>query len=169
MIALICARSALAGMAGALLVSLLLAGGLAMALDYRGLTVLSGSMEPAIAAGDLVIERAAPARDLAVGDIVTFAAPDRPGVTITHRVKGLVARGGQVEVITRGDANTGSERWTIAADGRVGLVVARAPGAGRAIAWTRSPPGRLLTLGLPIAALCGWALIALWRPARAAT
>src|SRR5437899_2420221 len=43
----------------------------------RSFTVMSGSMQPAIDTGDVVIDETIAPRDARVGDIVTFPDPDR--------------------------------------------------------------------------------------------
>src|SRR5438034_11360898 len=67
--------------------ALALVAGVGAALGFRGEVILSGSMRPHLAPGDLVVvERVAPAQ-MRVGDVVSFSAPGRRGVTITHRVR----------------------------------------------------------------------------------
>lgn len=107
-------------------------------LTLRGnvLVVRSDSMRPAMAAGDLVVHRQLPAGRLGVGDVVTV--PGRGG-TVTHRVQRVVRTGGQIEVTTRGDANTGVERSVLADDARVRVAVARVPFAGRFVLASRAP------------------------------
>lgn len=133
---------------------------------YVPYTVLTGSMSPAIAPGDIVIDERLPARHLRAGDIVTFADPERRGRMITHRVRRIDVRGSEVAVVTRGDANTVDERWRTRAAGHVGRVVARVPYAGFLTSWIRSPHGRLLLLVVPAVLLAVLELHATWRPAR---
>jgi signal peptidase len=144
------------GVAAGIAAGLVLAVVVLLALGYRGLTVLSGSMEPALSAGDVVVQHQVSPRSLAVGDVVTFRDPEGGGRLITHRVRGVVERDGRVEVITRGDANSGSERWSVPADGRLGRVVARVPHLGRALAWTHGGLAALaLLLVVPASLLAG--------------
>ena len=53
-------------------------------------------------------------------------------------------QGGRVAVQTRGDANTGVERWTVDADGVVGGLVAHVGGVGPVVGWLMTPMGRSL-------------------------
>ncbi len=111
----------LLGTLGAVLVSMLavLAVVVAVAthLSARGqytafghpvLIVLSGSMTPVIRTGDLIVDDAvtpAQARQLRVGQVVSFrAAPGSP-VIITHRIVARRMVHGLVEYQTKGDAN----------------------------------------------------------------
>lgn len=96
--------------------------------------VLSGSMEPAISAGDMLILKEQPAYRL--GDIVTY----RKGQSlITHRI----IRSNGLKVTTKGDANN-IEDEPISVDqieGRVALVL---PGVGNWILFLKTPLGMLL-------------------------
>jgi signal peptidase I len=80
---------------------------------YRALVISSGSRQPVLAVGDLVVSRSTPAGRLHPGDIVTFHDPALGNRFVTHRVVEVVASRGQVSVRTRatptGSRNTG--RW----------------------------------------------------------
>jgi signal peptidase I len=68
------------------------------------LVVVSGSMEPGIRRGDLLIAVPASASELAVGDVASL--PDtRSGRLVTHRVIGISRDGSDVVVQMEGDAN----------------------------------------------------------------
>ena len=124
----------------ALLVAVLALGlglriaGVAPLLDY------SGSMAPAIDAGDVVLARDATAAELRAGQIATIPDP-LSGRLITHRVVSVARDGDRVTVVTRGDANDGSERWVLRADAPVGRVVGRIPLLGRALIGLGALPG----------------------------
>jgi signal peptidase len=138
-----------------------------IAFQLRPYTVLSGSMEPAIATGDVVLtETIAPGR-ARVGDVVTFRDPSRERRLITHRVRSIRIARGVAEVVTRGDANQAPERWTVAADGRIGRVVYKVPRVGRLAAAGGTPPGRILLIVVPAVILGAAELRRVWRPARA--
>lgn len=128
----------------------------------RSHTVLSGSMEPAIATGDVVAERRVSPGDLRSGDIVTFEDPEEAGRMITHRVRSARRVGAEYAVVTKGDANTTSERWNVAADGHLGRVEYRVAGVGRVLVFLRSPAGILLGLVLPALLLGALELRRIW-------
>ncbi len=133
-------------------------------LGLRSFTVMSGSMEPAIHTGDLVVNRPIATADARI-DVITFHPPsgrDR----ITHRVHSMIARGDSVAFETKGDANTSVESWKIRRDGRIGRVALRIRALGWAVAWLRQPAILMLVIVLPAVGLGIWELIALWRPAR---
>ena len=150
--------------ATALLVVALLIAALAVAgasLGYRGVAILSGSMEPKISTGDLVLVDSIRAGEMAVGDVVTFQS--EAGFSVTHRVTGLRAKGdGSLAVETRGDANPVPERWSTSPEATVGRVVATVPELGQLTQWTASEDGRLLVLGVVAALGAGLALRKIW-------
>ena len=70
------------------------------------LTVLSGSMEPTISAGDLVVVRPTDPADLRIGDVVTVQPVSDDPTLVTHRIVGVTHGGdGLAGFVTQGDAN----------------------------------------------------------------
>ena len=112
-------------------------------------TILSGSMQPTFAVGDVVLDERVRPEQARPGDVVTFTDPTREGATVTHRVERLTRDGAQVHFVTRGDANTASEKWAVAADGTIGRVRMHVPKIGWALQWARSREGRLGLIALP--------------------
>jgi signal peptidase I len=135
------------------------------ALGMRSLSVMSGSMEPAIHTGDVIVDDWIRPSEARVGDAVSFNDPSRRNVVLTHRVVRVVRRGGRVDFVTRGDANTGVERWSAPAHGSIGRVEFRIPHAGFLMVFTRTPGGRLLFLVIPALVWGVWELVRIWRPA----
>ena len=133
------------------------------AIGWRTLSVMSGSMSPAIETGDAVLTRPVAPASLRAGDVVTFRDPEGTDRLITHRVRWVRSFDGKVEVTTKGDANDTTERWQVAADGRVGRVVVRLPKAGYLLAPSASPVGRLALVAVPTFLLGALALIGIWR------
>ena len=132
-------------------------------LGWHTLSVMSGSMSPAIDTGDAVLTRPARPASLRGGDVVTFRDPEGSGRLITHRVRWVRTLGNSVEVTTKGDANTNTERWQLPANGRVGRVVLRLPYAGFVLAPSASPIGRMMLVALPTFLLGAISLAAIWR------
>jgi signal peptidase len=140
---------------------------LPFAIGQRPYTVLSGSMEPAIGVGDVVVARQIQAGDAQAGQVVTFSDPSGRKKLITHRVKSVSTVRGTARFVTQGDANTGVERWAAPADGTVGLVERRIPKVGYVAAYARTRGG-MLALLVPILAIAALELFALWRPKKPA-
>lgn len=144
--------------------AVLLAAALPMALGGTSMVVRSGSMTPAIRTGDVVVVRPISPTEAAVGDIVTFKDPAGSDRLLVHRVRAISRAGDQVEVITRGDANTTQERWKVAADGTIGTVAYRIPALGFAVAWIGSPAGKVGLIIVPALLLAAMLLMRIWRP-----
>lgn len=143
---------------------LVLAIGLPNAFHAKSLTVMSGSMEPTIGTGDVVVARQTSPMDVRVGDIVTFRDPLDHERLITHRVREMHVQGGDVVFVTRGDANTGEEHWALPKDGTIGRVAYRVPKLGYFMVWFHSRFGLLLLIVLPTLVLGASELWHLWRP-----
>lgn len=141
---------------------LLLAVALPLAFGARPLTVLSGSMEPTLSVGDVVVVEHVRPDDVSVGDVVTYRNP--AGDRVTHRVRAIRPGRSRYTVVTKGDANNASERWTIDADGDLSRALYRVPLAGRVLAKTSSPEGRLLLFVAPLLLLGALELRRIWRP-----
>jgi signal peptidase len=144
---------------------LLVAVAAPLAFHARPLTVLSGSMEPTLATGDVVVAKRILPADARVGDVITYRSPG--GALITHRVRGIHARGSRFEVVTKGDANNAVEHWSIAADGQLSRSLYRVPYAGRVLARTSSREGKLVLVVAPLLLLGGLEIRRIWRPREA--
>lgn len=106
-------------------------------LGYAGVTVLSGSMEPTISAGDLlVIHRE---KDYQPGDIISFWSD---GMLVTHRIVEQTSGG----LVTKGDYNNAPDRQLVLDEQIAGRVVWRIPWLGNILLFLRTPPGMLLLL-----------------------
>ncbi len=132
-------------------------------LGWQSMTVLTGSMRPLLRPGDVVVDRMIAPASARPGDIVTFHDPGRGGKLVTHRVRFISRRGAMIDVVTRGDANSVGERWSVPADGRIGRVEYRIPHLGYLGQWVGTPLGRLLAIVLPALALAIIELRAVWR------
>lgn len=119
------------------------------------LNVLSGSMEPAISAGDVIIIRPlAPKEELKEGDVVTYKATNTKGATqqmlITHRVIGILSVNDKpTAYMTKGDANDSKDLHPISRDQVVGVYVGRIPYFGYLAGFLRTPLGVILLLVIP--------------------
>jgi len=125
--------------------------------------VLSGSMEPSISPGDVVIVYETDPATLDVGDVVTFA---RAGETIpvTHRVAEVVTADGQRAFRTKGDANEDADPGLVSPDNVVGVVpsvslplvgsvAAVIPLIGYVIEFAKTPVGLAALVVVPLALL----------------
>lgn len=135
-----------------LVAGLLLALTLPRLFGMPVLVVLSGSMEPALATGDVVIESRISPLDAKVGDIVTFRDPERPERLITHRVRSVRAR-------TRTDLAVGPGSVIArAAETRTTMLVSELDPAPDAALRSLLPSARNLVV-LPLVAETGCAAV----------
>lgn len=75
------------------------------AVQGEAMTVLTGSMEPAIPTGSVALVRPVDPQTVEVGDVVTYQVRPDEAVYITHRVVEVTEQDGQALYILRGDAN----------------------------------------------------------------
>jgi signal peptidase len=155
----------LLGLGGNLLMLICLAVFLLVAvgphvLGYRTATMLTGSMEPGIMPGDVVVTAPKPATELAVGDVISYQIPIEDHRVETHRVVEVkTQKDGSIVFRTKGDANDNTDPWTATIQGdtvwevktvipKLGSVirVLRAPAVQHGIFWIAF--GGLLLLGL---------------------
>jgi signal peptidase len=141
----------------------LLAAAAPLAIGDRSFTLRSGSMTPALETGDVVVTEPISPLSAQVGDIVTFVDPEGTGKLFSHRVQSIRPAGDVVHFVTRGDANTSVERWSVPANGSVGKVLYRVPKIGYALVWTTTPEGRIGLLVIPALLICWTALGWIWR------
>lgn len=132
-------------------------------VGYQSFTVLSGSMEPAISTGDVILVKRIAPTETRIGDVVTFRSPDEPTKIISHRVRSMGIADGVVRFMTRGDANTGSERWQVPANGQIGKVAVHVPKLGYVTNRVGSRFGKIAFLVLPALLLLALELKGFWR------
>jgi signal peptidase I len=132
------------------------------AFGYRSLTVISGSMEPTLETGSVVIDDVISPLDARPGDILTFNDPERKRL-LTHRLRRMRVEGGMAHMVTQGDANDAPERWSVPVKGEVGRVAYHVPKLGHLRAFISRREVRLGLLGgvLLIGLLL---LVDVWRP-----
>lgn len=111
--------------------------------DYRSLVVLSGSMEPVIAVGSVIITR--PPDSIQKGDIVTFKNPNSPEDLVTHRITEI----NNNQLTTKGDANQSADNWTVPTADVVGKKLVSIPYLGYAVNFAKSRRGFVLMVILP--------------------
>jgi signal peptidase I len=112
--------------------------------------VLTGSMHPAIDAGDLVVTRPVETASLRVGDVIVFYPPGETQTPRVHRITSITGAGdGGVIVTTRGDANGADDPWQAHLVGDTAYrVVAVVPVVGFVATWLDGPVRPALLIGL---------------------
>lgn len=147
---------------GGALATVILTTLFSLTVGQKMVVIDSSSMEPALSEGDLVVEREIHPAEANVGDIITFSEPGT-GRTTTHRVRALRPRGGRVAFVTQGDSSGTVERFSVPADGEIGVAVRRVPVLGTV--WD-SLGGPLSLLIVPLLALGGYVVFRRLKEAR---
>ena len=135
-------------------------------LGYRTMTMLTGSMDPAIEPGDVTVVTPVAVEDVTEGMVITYHQPIGDRSLITHRVVEVEkSTDGRVSVRTKGDANEAVDPWTATLEGDTAYQVrAVVPELGHVIQALRAPViTQALLYGVP-ALLAGWVLLSIWRP-----
>ncbi len=122
--------------------------------------VESGSMEPTIMTGSVVVIR--PIVDYGVGDIITFESATAD-VPTTHRIISVREAAGQKFFMTKGDANEEADTQEVAQRSVIGKVVFSAPYVGFVLDFARQPIGFGLLIVLPALLIIWSELEKIWR------
>ncbi len=87
--------------------------------------VVSGSMEPEIPVGALILSQKTDIEDLAVGDIICFYSREAymEGRVVTHRVIEIHQQDGAPALVTRGDANNSMDAYYVTRDNLIGRMI----------------------------------------------
>jgi len=130
--------------------------------------VLSASMEPNMPMGSLAITMPIAPEEVRVGDIVAFAPPWDPDVTVSHRVV-EVLNDEEPRFHTKGDASEDPDPWVMPAEYVTGRVVFNIPYLGyvanSAILYVSTWWGLVFLVALPSALLIGGAVRGVARSA----
>jgi signal peptidase len=109
------------------------------ASGWKALSVPTGSMQPAIQAGSLVLVRRVPASSLKLGDVITYTNPLDARKTISHRIIKMYLVGDKVRgFITKGDANQ-SPDIPVTSGRVIGKVVWHIPYIGYGLLAAKKP------------------------------
>ncbi|MCH5304222.1 MAG: signal peptidase I [Ruminococcus sp.] len=127
---------------------------------YCPLIVLTGSMEPEIASGDLIICKQIDGEQVKVDDVIAFFDPEGNGTSIiTHRVVRVVNENGSLSFQTKGDANNTADAQLVSADKLVGIYQFKISGAGNVAMFMQTPAGLVICVVLPLALIIGYDII----------
>lgn len=119
---------------------------------WRTEIVLSGSMEPAIQTGSIVVARPVAPGEIHEGDVIMFASLAGHSLT-THRVIKVEERSDGFRFSTKGDANKNADITPVVPSQLVGMIVLTVPYLGYLISFIKTPLGLILCLGVPLAIL----------------
>lgn len=111
-------------------------------------SVSSGSMEPSISTGSLVI--IFPRDEYKIDDVITYNPdPGNSQLTTTHRIQSIEVADENTFFTTKGDANSTPDADLINSKSVLGKVVLHVPYIGYLAAFTRTIQGMFLLIILP--------------------
>ena len=119
---------------------------------WRTEIVISGSMEPAIPTGSVVVARPIHAEEVREGDVIMFASLTGHTLT-THRVVRVEQKSDGPHFTTKGDANKSPDLLAVVPSQILGIIVLSVPYLGYLISFIRTPIGIALFLVIPAAVL----------------
>jgi len=119
---------------------------------YRTFVVQSGSMEPAVKTGSVVI--ISPQETYQIGDVITFQNDlnvdlKKSGATTTHRITEIKDDEGRETYVTKGDANDTADRKNVANSWVLGKMRFTIPYLGFLVAFTQTQLGFVLLVVIP--------------------
>ena len=109
--------------------------------------VQSGSMEPTIKTGGLVVIK--PESIYKEGDIITFGKDTKKDIPTTHRIIAIKAESGVVIYTVKGDANNSPDPTEVRQSEIIGKVIFSVPYLGYIMDFAKKPLGFALLIGLP--------------------
>lgn len=102
---------------------------------YQVKVVLSGSMEPSIQVGSVVVIKPQPS--YGVGDVITFGADNRQNIPVTHRIVDTTG----ARFVTKGDANDNTDPGLVNPRDIIGSVAFTVPYVGYLLTFMKTPVG----------------------------
>lgn len=101
-------------------------------LGWKPASIVSGSMEPLIGVGDVVVAEPYSNEELGPGTVIVFRDPSKPDGLITHRIDAV---DGQGDYVTKGDANARADSTPIGKEDIVGVGRILVPEIGWPAVW----------------------------------
>lgn len=114
-------------------------------IGIKPFIVLTGSMEPIIKAGDLVIVEEVNENELKIDDIIAFRYT-KEDVVLIHRIVGIEEYEGKTLFITKGDNNQTEDKLNIKYQNIEGIYSFRLSKIGAIAMFIRTPQGIAISL-----------------------
>ena len=114
--------------------------------NYKVLTVLSGSMEPTLKTGSVVIIK--PRASYDTDDIITFEKFENK--IVTHRITEKRDDGKEIFYTTKGDANNAQDQEEVSQSKIIGKVLFDVPFVGYIVNFAKQPIWFILLIWVPV-------------------
>lgn len=132
-------------------------------LGFRIDAVGSGSMQPTLDVGAMVISKKVPASELKEGDVIVFYPVSIGEIPIVHRIIAVVPTS-PPSFNTKGDnPSQEPDPWTVPYGNVIGKMDFSSQGLGYYISFARSKAGLVMTLILPAMFIIVMIFRGLWR------
>ncbi|MGF7017647.1 signal peptidase [Lachnospiraceae bacterium PF1-21] len=118
-------------------------------MGYQSMVVVSGSMEPKIHVGAIVLVKEMEPQSVKVDDIITFYISS--DTVVTHRVVEVDSE--KQEFVTKGDANNTVDATPVKFSSLIGVVTTSIPYVGYVMMRIRTPLGIVVACGLLVVLL----------------
>jgi signal peptidase len=132
--------------------------------NYKVKIVMSGSMEPAIKTGSIVVIK--PESTYAVGDVITFGKDTKKDIPTSHRIIAMRTQEGQYVYQVKGDANKGVDMKEVIQEEVIGKVLFTAPYVGYLLDFAKKPIGFVLLIVVPAAVIVFDEVQTIWMEAK---
>jgi signal peptidase len=131
---------------------------------YRVVTVLSGSMQPSMPIGSMIVDTPMPRTAVRPGQVITYQTPLADHRVVSHRVVRVTQNGDHPIVTTKGDANNGVDPWDAQLSaGPAWRVRTAIPYAGYGVLFLRQPLVHRISAWLVPSLLALTWLTKIWR------
>jgi len=115
--------------------------------NIQVLTVISGSMEPNIPVGSVVLIK--PANEYKKGDVITFNTGSKSKIPTSHRIVNTAIQDGEIVYMTKGDANNSPDVDGIKKGDVIGKVLFHVPFVGFFVDFIKKPVGFFIFIIIP--------------------
>lgn len=139
---------------------------------YSVFRVVTGSMEPTIAKGAVLLSRTADINEIEVGDIICFRSRESShyGTIVTHRVVSIsLDESGKIYLESRGDANNSSDPYFVQKENLIGKVIWHTGKDGffnKVLSFVSGKIGFLALIVIPVLLIAGLILYGVGRNIR---
>jgi len=110
-------------------------------------TVQTGSMEPTIRKGSIVIIK--PSSSYIKDDVITVVDPNNSKISVTHRIFNIETIDGKTVYVTKGDANNTTDLELRLKENILGKVLFSIPVIGYVISFAKTREGLIILIILP--------------------
>lgn len=119
--------------------------------NFKIKVVKSGSMEPYIKTGGIVVIK--PSSDYTLNDVITFGKDTKTQIPTTHRIVAIDGTGPLRTFTTKGDANESEDPSPTRLSEISGKVIFTMPYLGYVLDFAKKPIGFFLLVGVPAIAI----------------